>query len=353
MIPEKALDLSPRLFIVQATEEEARKRDALNHLVWGRLWKDRNDWVALGSMLRQTSHCLSSNKTWLLVIENEKPSDTFINENFRVLASCETFAFESILRIGNQDVSGISYGIASVFVEESLRGNNYALKMLQLLLRNLTEGSLKPVHAFFLHSEIGSTFYNRLGFLEIPSFEWTFPSLIATAYEREDRLIRILGKDEVQLLWNERIFLDNGSEQFAVIPSFEVLEWIWDKELYYYKHYFQGTVRFSCGVSSIRDPSAFLLWTADFSHNCLFIPFMRCSDRATALLLIERAQYRANEFGFPCVIVWEDKVNSSWTSFFEGKGQKQSRKSQKTMLLPIDKRIDPNNWRCIPHCLWL
>lgn len=57
-----------------------------------------------------------------------------------ILASCETYKSPVVAKIEGQIVNGYSYGVASVFVFEQLRGHGYASTMMKLLYQKIFSG---------------------------------------------------------------------------------------------------------------------------------------------------------------------------------------------------------------------
>jgi GNAT superfamily N-acetyltransferase len=90
-----------------------------------------------------------------------------LREGSELLASCETYAvpFVHSAPDGTRLREGLGHGVASVFVEDRLRGKGYASIMLQRIHERLRgEGAL----CMYLMSEIGPTLYERLGYVARP-----------------------------------------------------------------------------------------------------------------------------------------------------------------------------------------
>ena len=90
-----------------------------------------------------------------------------LREGSEVLASCETYAvpFVHSAPDGTRRREGLGHGVASVYVEERLRGKGYASIMLQGIHERLrSEGAL----CMYLMSEIGPTLYERMGYVARP-----------------------------------------------------------------------------------------------------------------------------------------------------------------------------------------
>lgn len=126
----------------------ARARDTLNHAVWGG-GLSLPQFLAREATLWQHPFSQRGLRLWLLRDSDE------------VLASCETYA----VRCQSAGRSGLAHGVASVFVEERLRGRGHASALLRGVHEQLqNEGAL----CTYLMSEVEPTIYARLGFVARP-----------------------------------------------------------------------------------------------------------------------------------------------------------------------------------------
>ncbi|MCS6915216.1 MAG: GNAT family N-acetyltransferase [Myxococcales bacterium] len=132
---------------------EAAARDALTYAAWGRalsqaqyLERERRLWAHPFSQ--------SGLRRWVL-FDGEQP-----------VASCETYEVQ-VLVGGDRGRprTGTAQGVASVFVEQALRGRGYARALLEHLHAVLRqEGAV----CAYLISEIGPALYERLGYVARP-----------------------------------------------------------------------------------------------------------------------------------------------------------------------------------------
>ena len=140
-----------------ADEREKRARDRLTYSAWGeRLTVD--DFVEREARLRAHPWARAAMATWFLR-----------GDRGAVLSSCETFRMESRLRrAGGAVEHGVTFAVASVFTEPSLRGRRLASTMMEQLGRRLAEsepGADAP-HAIILYSDVGPAMYQRAGYQE-------------------------------------------------------------------------------------------------------------------------------------------------------------------------------------------
>lgn len=125
---------------------EAAARDALCHAVWGGSLSPAQ-FIERESRLWQQPFSQRGLRLWLL------------SQGDAVLASCETYA----VTCRTDGKSGLAHGVASVFVEERLRGQGHASALLRGVHAQLQrEGSL----CTYLMSEVDPGIYARLGYVE-------------------------------------------------------------------------------------------------------------------------------------------------------------------------------------------
>jgi RimJ/RimL family protein N-acetyltransferase len=134
--------------LVLASEAQKQARDALTAEAWS-AGLSPEAYLRREQRLRALAVPRLGMRTWLLV-----------EDNGRILSSCETFTFPSFLR-AEQTAWGQSFGVASVFTEVPLRGRGHATRMLSLLCEAL--GQETGAHAVVLYSDVGASQYARSG----------------------------------------------------------------------------------------------------------------------------------------------------------------------------------------------
>jgi GNAT superfamily N-acetyltransferase len=86
-----------------------------------------------------------------------------------IVASCGAYPYH-LASMKTQAVPARVFG--AVFTPEQHRGRGYASKLLnEVMAYYETEG----VRDFLLYSDIGTEFYEKLGFVALPSYEWCVP----------------------------------------------------------------------------------------------------------------------------------------------------------------------------------
>ena len=141
--------------LVLATEAQKQERDLLTAEAWG-AGLSAEAYLRREKRLRALAVPRLGMRTWLLVDGID-----------RVLSHCETLTFASVIRPGENEAWGQSYGVASVFTEGRLRKRGYATRMLDLVSRSLSQE--RGAHAVVLYSDVGVSQYARSGFVARPA----------------------------------------------------------------------------------------------------------------------------------------------------------------------------------------
>ncbi len=303
--------------LVLASLADKVERDRLSHLAWDpRLSPEQ--FLAREERLRAHPFAQDRMSTWLL------------RSGERTVSSCETFRMDSRLD-GSQ---GSTYGIASVFTEESLRGNGHASRMLELLHQQLSAND-PAAHGSILFSDVGEDIYRRLGYEPRPAIDWMFaPSTRAARTEP------VVDDDISELLATA----ERPDDLFLIWPSAAQIDWHLERERAYSD--LIGRPRpIACGARAGR---SFGLWASDFKNNRLLIVFFHAEGPAAAEELTRAAQYAAHHASLAEVRMWDHPHLEP----FEIKGQKVSRQGELPMLRPY-AGFNPENWEWITRALWV
>lgn len=307
--------------LVVADEERKRERDRLTWEAWGQRL-DRAAFEVREIRLRAHPWCREAMTTWL-----------WTDEAGAVLSSCETFRMRSFLR-GEE---GSSFGIASVFTEERLRGRGHALAMIRAVaeeVRAREPGS----HALLLFSEVGATLYGRLGFA--PRF--CHDRHLAAGAEAPAGA-RFLGEGEIATLLER---FRRPASPFLVWPSFLQIDWHLERERIYAE--LLGRRRpfaAGCEVAGAR-----AIWAADCKNDRLAVLLAEAPDAPAAAALLQAARHVAGEAGLATVLVWE---TPSLPLPAEAGRRVPRDDDALPMLLPLAPSLRPDAWREIPRALWV
>ncbi|KAH6659389.1 hypothetical protein BKA67DRAFT_12557 [Truncatella angustata] len=227
---------SPELRLVFPTEDEKVRTWTLNHVEWGGALS-LEDYLAREPFLATIP--LAENggmRYWILTDSSAAPGSR------PVLASCETLRKKVLVtdpKTGEVR-EDIAYGIASVYTDPPYRGRRYASRMLQELGRVLGEGfeeldgqHAKPA-ASALWSDIGKSFYAKLGWAPCPSLHVSF-AVPATAKADEsqpdseiityDNLESFCKSDEELMRKRLSGHARDGKPQIAFAPNYDIIRW--------------------------------------------------------------------------------------------------------------------------------
>lgn len=226
---------SPDLRLVFPTEDEKLQTWTMNHVEWGGAlsledYLVREPYLATIPMAEN-----GGMRYWILT------DSTPAGGKRPVLASVETLRKKVfVLDPKTGEVrEDILYGIASVYTNPQYRGRRYASRMLEELDRTLEKGFedidgkfVKPA-ASALWSDIGKSFYAKLGWVPYPSLHVSFrvPETVADTtsstldlitYENLESFCR---SDEQLLRKHLLRCAQGGRPQFAFVPNYDIIRW--------------------------------------------------------------------------------------------------------------------------------
>jgi GNAT superfamily N-acetyltransferase len=299
----------PTDMLTIASESEQQARDLLTCEVWGtglsaEQFKERE--------LRLRGHRWAKNTltSWL-----------WKNADGAVLASCETFSDEA--QIGSR--RGTVAMIASVFTEPALRKRGYAEQMLKVVIAK--HRADQNCLALALFSEIGTTYYQRLGFWPVPAFDTFFDPRA----------------DAPQVEWLETPLpspkhppADQHTLRLSL--SSDRLDWHLERERIYGAALGKKTLKHH----GARVGDSTITWTAYWKTNELQVLSLDLRDAAHLAPLIHAASHAAHLAELPCVRIWETLALNS--------GRRVERTDEVAMFLPLAPGIQA--WTMVERGLW-
>jgi hypothetical protein len=313
--------------LVLASEAQKEARDPLTAEAWS-AGLDLQGYLRRERQLRALAVPRLGMRSWLLVDGLE-----------RVLASCETFTFPSVLRLGPEEAWGQTFGVASVFTEPALRKNGYATRLLDMLCEAL--GGERAAHAVVLYSDVGTAQYARSGFVARPAFDWTFPAAPADVHSEA----AFFTEEALNWRWAARPV---GSGRFVVHPTADTFDWFLERERIYCAELGQPRPR-ACGAM-VGDSLA--LFYAQPKDGRLWLHWLDAKDAKSCRSLITAARVVARDAGLTEVRLWEDSEGFPPPEGLEG-GTRRTRSGSLPMLRPLQARVRPMDWRRIPRALWV
>lgn len=312
-----------------ATSAEKTARDMLTHAAWGqRLTLEQ--YLERERRLRAHPYPREAMRTWLLIG----------GEGEGVLASCETFAMRAYLprQSAAASLSRVE-GVASVFVEERLRGRGLAVDLMDALGERLRQdGALASI----LFSDVGLSIYERSGYVARPAISRVFepePGDPAGACDR------VLTEVDAPKALHDACFPDDA---LLIWPTATQLDWHLERERIYAA--LLGAQRPACHAALAGTGRA--VFCADLKSARLMILQLAARRTDEALALIQVARRVAHQAGLSEVVLWE----CAWPfelSDDAGGGRRVRRTEALPMICPLRKGVDPASWGQTSRATWV
>jgi hypothetical protein len=274
-------------------------------------------------------------RTWLLIEDGDLER--------RPMASLETY--EVRCRHGNR--SGRAFQLASVYTAPPMRGLGYATKLVQAITFKL--GALPRAQAVTLYSDVGPTLYERCGFEARPAFEWRIPA----ARDPAPRVARVDGDAAVAAILEAH----PPRGRFALLPSFEQIEWHRARERIYADTLGRPIVQH--GVLACDGGHALL--AGDLKNDALLVLAWWADDAATAARLGAAAADEAACAGLTRVVAWAtppagvdaDEPFAAALPWLGGECVPRENSLPMLHALPSAPGLVSTAWRDIPRALWV
>jgi hypothetical protein len=306
-----------------ATDEELRARDRLTYQAWGdRLSVD--EFAAREQRLRGHKWAAAHLESWLLV------------DGAATLSSCELFRMRSFLRAPGGWQAGLTFGVASVFTEPSLRRQGYAARMMALLVEQMRG---RRAQASVLFSDVGD-YYARAGYQLLPAIDRELPSAAGDPARPVDRL---LTDEELGVRHAEVPLPEVG---LAIWPEADQLDWHRERERAYAA---------LLGRSSLPHAGALagrgsIAWAADFKHDKLVVLYLHAERLEELTALVEAAAREAAAAGLDRVSHWEAPLPFPWPA---GLGTAHARSHSLPMICPFDPAVSVEAGVAAPRAVWI
>jgi GNAT superfamily N-acetyltransferase len=235
-----------------------------------------------------------------------------------IVCHCESHRFDCALRSREGHVlRGHSYHIASVFTLPAFRKRGLAAFFLSEVARRMC--ALPDALLSVLYSDIGPTFYDRLGWRLYPSTIATLAvghprnaTVATTTTEAEalfldERLDELLASDNARLVDQLRSGQYDGQQAFAVLPTRDSVEWQFCVGITFARVRGLAELPTQCGVR-LEDADAFMVWCHNLKESALYIVRTRFQDSTAAVQLLEAALREARKFDLQKVCIWDPSL---------------------------------------------
>ncbi len=291
-----------------ASSKEQQARDRLTVETWG-TGLTTDQFLEREQRLRAHPWAAAALTTWL-----------WKDASGAILCSCEVFLDEAKAFAR----TGTAATIASVFTEPRLRAQGHAAKMLQALIVEL-----RSCLAVTLFSEIGTHYYQRLGFCPVPAFDTFFePRADAPAIE----WLRKMASPR---------HLSGDAHTLRLSLSAERLDWHLERERIYGSAMKRGPLP-HCGA---QVGESTITWTAYWKTNELQVLSLDAKSPAELALLIHAASHAAQRGGLSTVRIWETTDLTSVPG-----AHRVARTDEVAMFLPLVPGLQA--WTMVERGLW-
>lgn len=288
--------ISDRVLVQVLEQQKIKEILKLNFEVWGISKLSINEYLDREEILSMTEFSRNSLKTWMLSTSNDE-----------ILSSCETYSKQCFL--GN--TMGTCFVIASVFTPPEHRKNGYCSEMLTLLSNRLRSSGAT---AITLYSDIGPTFYSKLGWHLYPSisliYDLTSPTVTVPVQIKgeflvfKDLITRITVYNTLQINTTKQ-----SPDRFVCLPSFNSLQWL------------QKRSEFYCNILNIPNfthygasfGNSFVFWYHEYEKPNvwnLILTITHCHSFNDFNHLLAMAVENAKLLGFKSVQIWDPKYST-------------------------------------------
>ncbi|KAI1295002.1 hypothetical protein EDD11_008054 [Mortierella claussenii] len=306
------------LHLIHATSPAIRQRTwSNNRLEWGKAFDDATYRAREQLLSTQDFTDNDKLKVWILVPKTFDPSNQ--DENLdHIVAAVESFERPGIVATkehGIKDVRSVS--IASVFTPARYRGYGYGTLMMTLLWKEIEK--MPGVEFTFLYSDVGPTFYGRLGWTPRASYEIEVPvshpvatpsssTQVALQTVLDQDLSAIMAKDDLLLRKSLQHQLNNGNNVdkafVAATPEPNCITWLHARSRFTARTVGKQVITALGAKDSGSD--SYVLWFHGLPKK-LYILRWRLDTNVgedVPRALMAAAQAEAQAWGLTKVIIW-------------------------------------------------
>ncbi|KAJ3303246.1 hypothetical protein HDV03_004073 [Kappamyces sp. JEL0829] len=238
-----------------------------------------------------------------------------------ITSSCETYAKQSVAVVAGKVMHGSTWAIASVFTPKDKRGRGYATAMLTALLATIKRQ--EGVLASTLYSDIGPTYYAKLGWALFPSTSLVLHSTAARQHLVGNRpagsdhplQTRLISQAELGDLLEghaRAIQTEYESHQhqdsFCILPSRQAQDWLLARSAFYLEHLVSDSLsgkQITC--AGAKHPSGdFVGFFMDFKDACFYVSHAKITSREACRDLLLTACDQARGWNMDRVELWAE-----------------------------------------------
>ncbi|KAG7383583.1 hypothetical protein PHYPSEUDO_003564 [Phytophthora pseudosyringae] len=310
--------------LVQLTQETLKvqcKTDDHEH--WGAPLLTVEQWQQKDEAQRATPFSQAGALFWALVDKTEQDSSTsdagLVASQDLLYCHCKTLRFDCVYRRSSGEIErGYSYQVSSVYTLPEFRKRGLAGFFLTEVAKQL-EKLPRPLISV-LYSDVGPTFYDKLGWKCHPSKMATLdvnqPRNLNAGNSNgeletmfvDDKLAKFLETDNARLVQELSGDKFQRREAFLVLPTRDSVEWQFVNGVHYARVAGFDEPPSCCGVKMNDD--AFVLWWHDLKGSTLYVNRARFPDsgdnaEATTRALLAESLQEARKFKLTKVVIWD------------------------------------------------
>lgn len=313
--------------LVEANEIQKRERDLATHAAWGATLTAA-DYSRREQTLRDHPFSRENMRTWFLVAPDGG-----------IVASCETFRMDSLLRDHPSEPRGNAYAVASVYVEPARRNRGYATHLMEALAERIRRED-PTAHAMALYSDVGARIYERAGYVARPATDLVLAPASGDPLEGVDELIV-----EAEVPQQLRA-AQPPNDGYVIWPTAAQLDWHLERSRFYARSHERVRPAY-CGA---RKGSARMFWHSNFVKDSLLV-LLYVGGRDDVAALLRSAQKVAERSGLKEVRAWVTPLMERAAPELDAR--LEPREGSIPMLAPLHPLAKPEAWVFIPRVLWV
>lgn len=323
--------LATKFRLVQLTQEELKIQTKIDDFaMWGAPALSQEQYQRKEALQRTTPFSQRSSIFWALVEKRSPSADSkgtssdaeLVAGKDLICAHCESHRFDCVFRKPSGElVRGFSHHIGSVFTLPAYRKQGLASFFLTEVAKSMAQ--LPDAVASALYSDIGPTFYDRLGWRLYPStmaeLDVSAPhnaAAIASAEETVTTGTKLFLDQELDAFLardNRRIEIEiqdakyAGQAVFATLATRDSVEWQFCIGVYYASIRGFAELPTQCGLKI--DDDAFVVWCHNLKESTLYVVRARFPESGTRYdvtqTLLRAALAEAHKFKLQHVAIWD------------------------------------------------
>ncbi|KAF1327034.1 Acyl-coa n-acyltransferase, partial [Globisporangium splendens] len=321
-------ELAAKYRLVELTKEELKVQSKIDDFeMWGAPALTQEQYQKKEALQRATAFSQRGSIFWALVdrVQDDESSDDASDAAITagedlIYCHCESHRFECVFRNRKGEiVHGFSHHIGSVFTLPSHRKKGLASFFLAEVAKSMAK---RPdAVASVLYSDIGPTYYDKLGWRLHPStiaeldvaaarnaalIEADKDASTGTKLFLDQELDAFLAQDNRRIVDEMSGEQYDGKEVFAPHPTRDSIEWQFCIGAHYANIRGFKDLPSQCGLK--LDDDAFVVWCHNLKESTLYIVRARFPEDASrhdaVLRLLQAALVEAKKFQLDHVAIW-------------------------------------------------